>query len=590
MSEEENYLDNLLKSLDKPQTEHVPEEVHTDEEFLSMLGNDEIEALPEEGQSDLSEMDILPEEGQSDFSGMEALPEEEQPDFSGMDVLPEEGQSDFSGMDILPEEGQSDFSNMETLDEEGITDVPDIEAMAEEENDFNVGGLEMPEIPDIEAVTKEMEIEKSAEISIDGLDEAIAAETETQIAGQLDMDAEDSIVASENRDMLDDVDIDEEDPIGADDDLDDVLSMLDNDAELAEINDMLKKSDNNEPIVDDMMSLLNQMADDEAASVNAGVKNIDDDDGGVPLPELPAGGLGSKEVEEDAGKKKGKKKKAEDTEEEEKEKKEPGKLGKFFNMLTEDLVPEPTEEELAAEKEAKAAKKQANLTKKEEEKAAKEEAKKAKAEEKEAEKKAKTEAAQQKKKEKEAAKAAKKAAKEAKKAAEGPRKRIPPKKLAVGAVFGATVGGAIIISTNILSTQGYLQSARKAYYNQDYKTVYQAMYGMNLDDTESDGLIQARSEVILKMQRRYDSYQTNLKMGRKTEALDALLQGISTYDHINADAQMYGVLTEVDAIKDEILNTLSTKYGLDESAARELINNEDALSYTVALNSIINGQ
>lgn len=78
--------------------------------------------------------------------------------------------------------------------------------------------------------------------------------------------------------------------------------------------------------------------------------------------------------------------------------KEPGRLGKFFNLLTEEFVPEPTEEELAAEKEAKAAKKQENLTKKEEEKLAKEEAKKAKAEEKAAADRVKQEAAAQKKK------------------------------------------------------------------------------------------------------------------------------------------------------------------------------------------------
>ena len=50
---------------------------------------------------------------------------------------------------------------------------------------------------------------------------------------------------------------------------------------------MLKKSDNNEQIQDDMMDLLNQMADDEAASVNAGADSPDDDDGGIPLPKMP---------------------------------------------------------------------------------------------------------------------------------------------------------------------------------------------------------------------------------------------------------------------------------------------------------------
>jgi DNA mismatch repair ATPase MutL len=353
-----------------------------------------------------------------------------------------------------------------------------------------------------------------------------------------------------------------------------------------------------------MMDLLNQMADDEAKSVNEGVKNIEEDDGGIPLPDIVLNHSDESENDGDSeneeGKKKGKKEKknkkdsaqndsdasGEDTS------KEPGKINKFFNMLTEDLVPEPTEEELAAEKAAKEAKKQENLTKKQEEKQAKEEEKKAKAEEKAAEKKAKADEAAKKKKEKDDIKKAKAEEKKAKKAAaEAQRhgKKIPKKNIIAATLFGATVGGAVIISTNVLSKQGYLQTARNAYYEQDYKTVYLSTYGMTLDSSESDGLIQARSEVILKMQRRYDSYQTNVKMGREVEALDALLQGLATYDYINAEAEQYGVMTEVDEIKSNILDILQTKYGLDEEAARSLMNEEDSVSYTLALDNIVNG-
>lgn len=499
--------------------------------------------------------------------------------------------------------------------------------------------LEDIELSELEA---EMPLEES-ELNIDGLDEAIQSETELEMAGELNIDELDVSDDTAEADRFDveipdldmpdipdseDFDVSMEDAaafpelsdaaellqenakanesdvsVSMEDNLEDVLNMLDDDAELAEINDMLKKSDNNEPIQDDMMDLLHQMADDEAASVNAGIKNVDDEDDGVPLPEIPQSVLNAEQtdqaapsvvtVEEDS-KKKGKKASAKkskggDGAAEGDEPKKPGVLGKFFNLLTEDLVPEPTEEELAAEKEAKAAKKQEEKAKKEEEKLANDETKKAKDEEKAAAKKAKQEAAAQKKKEKQAEKEKKAAAKRAKLEAEGPKKRIPPKKIAVGAVFGATVGGAIIIATNTLATQGFLQSARNAYIAEDYKTVYQLMYDMDFDEDSSEGQIKAKSEILLKMQRRYDSYQTNMKMGRKVEALDALLQGITTYDQVNADAEKYDVMEEVDAIKAEILEILQTNYNLDETSARALILNEDALSYTIALNDVING-
>lgn len=540
------------------------------------------------------------------------IPDLEMPDLdlSDLDLSDIVMPGDEPGMmdaDITEEELSGSVMEMieePDTDDTGIADaeIPDI---SDEGEGFSLEDIEMPEsdsefkledidIPEMSAD----ELFQESELSIDGLDQAIQSETELQMAGELNIDgltfdsigAETGDLEAEISDLSMSDDSDNDLSIDMDDNLEDVLNMLDDDAELAEINDMLKKSDNNEPIQDDMMDLLHQMADDEAASVNAGIKHVDDDDDGVPLPEIPPSvsvmaqdDTKKKDKKAAAKKKKGDNASVDNADSE--RTKEPGKLSRFFNLLTEEFVPEPTEEELAAEKEAKEAKKQENLTKKEEEKLAKQEAKKAKAEEKAAANRVKQEAAAQKKKEK----LAQKEAKKAKLAAEGPKKRIPPKKIAVAVAFGASVGGAVVVASNILSTQGFLQTARNAYYDGDYKTVYEATYGMDLDDSESDGLIKARSEVIFKVQRRYDSYQTNVKMGREVEALDALLCGLVAYDTVNADAEKYGVMAEIDAVKSEILSTLESKYGLDETQARGIINNQDALSYTIALKEVIAG-
>lgn len=524
-------------------------------------------------------------------------------------VMPGDETDDVAGEEL-------DVSAMDTIEEyntenSGLADT-EMPVMSDAGEGFSLEDIGMPEsdsefkLEDIDIPGMSMdEPFQGNELSIDGLDQAIQSETELQMAGELNIDelAFDNISAeagnldTEISDLSMLGENENDASISMDDNLEDVLNMLDDDAELAEINDMLKKSDNNEPIQDDMMDLLHQMADDEAASVNAGIKHVDDDDDGVPLPEIP---VSVPETAQDDVKKKEKKDKKEKKAAAKKKKddaasggqadgertKEPGKLGRFFNLLTEEFEPEPTEEELAAEKEAKEAKKQENQTKKEEEKLAKQEAKKAKAEEKAAANKVKQEAAAQKKKEK----LARKEAKKAKLAAQKPKKRIPPKKLAAAFALGASVGGAVVLATNVLSTQGFLQKARNAYYDGDYQTVYEATYGMELDDRESDGLIKARSEVIFKIQRRYDSYQTNLKMGREVEALDALLCGLTIYDTINADAEKYGVMAEVDAVKADILNTLESRYGLDEAAARGIAANQDSLSYTIALNQVIAGK
>lgn len=53
------------------------------------------------------------------------------------------------------------------------------------------------------------------------------------------------------------------------------------------------------------MNLLHQMADDEAASVNAGIRHVDDEDDGVPIPEIPR--ALAETVQEDDTRKKDKK-------------------------------------------------------------------------------------------------------------------------------------------------------------------------------------------------------------------------------------------------------------------------------------------
>ncbi len=237
------------------------------------------------------------------------IPDLEMPDLdlSDLDLSDIVMPGDEAGMmdaDITEEElGGSVMEMIEEpdTDDTGMTDaeIPDI---SDEGEGFSLEDIEMPEsdsefkledidIPEMSAD----ELFQESQLSIDGLDQAIQSETELQMAGELNIDgltfdsigADTGDLEAEISDLSMSDDSDNDLSIDMDDNLEDVLNMLDDDAELAEINDMLKKSDNNEPIQDDMMDLLHQMADDEAASVNAGIKHVDDDDDGVPLPEIP---------------------------------------------------------------------------------------------------------------------------------------------------------------------------------------------------------------------------------------------------------------------------------------------------------------
>ncbi|MEE0376065.1 MAG: hypothetical protein UDR93_09245, partial [Lachnospiraceae bacterium] len=154
-------------------------------------------------------------------------------------------------------------------------------------------------------------------------------------------------------------------------------------------------------------------------------------------------------------------------------------------------------------------------------------------------------------------------------------------------VFSASVLAGILLFSNYASFQDSIAKARRAYYAGDYKSVYIETYGEKLD--ESDSIIEAKSKVILTMQRKLDSYQNHMKLGQNVEALNALITGLQTYDTINQEAESYGVLAEVDSIKDEILAILESNYGLNEEEAKALLQDDDKVSYTLALDRIANG-
>lgn len=191
-----------------------------------------------------------------DEINIDSLEIPEAPDLEIPDLeMPDLDLSDLDLSDIVMPGNEPGMAE-QTPQSEGIgTQLP---AMSDAGEVFSLEDVEMPGA-DSELKLEDFEIpEMSAEepfggndLSIDGLDQAIQSETELQMAGELNIDefAFDNISAGigdpgeEISDLAlsDDAEGENDVSIGMDDNLEDVLNMLDDDAELAEINDMLKK-------------------------------------------------------------------------------------------------------------------------------------------------------------------------------------------------------------------------------------------------------------------------------------------------------------------------------------------------------------
>lgn len=654
---EENYLDNLLKAVSEPDEAAPAKEEHAEASIEDKLGaslgipEDVIPEVTDAEEIPPDEPIVLEDEPEEAVVDTEAIEEPDVPELGEtveeMEQPNEQDEPEFVETVEEPPEPETDEDLFAALmNEDANEDSQEhmsTESDEKPEDDFSIADIESDVPQDIDAdnaVEVKVEPESEIEPEIPVMEEEISQEEEPQQTEPEPEDSQDALFSEdiaipepEEESMEDnavaatvpdeesstpqiegtvasseaapeDAASDTTGSTSADDDFSDILEIMDEDPDLAEINDMLKKVDKNEPVQDDddVMGLLNQMADDESKEAEPVTQSIPES---VPEPEkVNVDAIASQEEASTGKKKKGikkAKKKApkeskkskesstEDTTVEESKEKKPGVLSKVFHLLTDEWEPEPTEEELAqAAEEAKAAKEEADA-KKAEDKKAKAEEKKAKAAEKEAAKKAKAEEAAAKKKEKQDAKEAKLAEKRAKEEAEAPKnqKRLSPKKIAVVTVFAASVLAGILLFSNYASFQDSIAKARRAYYAGDYKSVYIETYGEKLD--ESDSIIEAKSKVILTMQRKLDSYQNHMKLGQNVEALNALITGLQTYDTINQEAESYSVLAEVDSIKDEILAILESNYGLNEEEAKALLQDDDKVSYTLALDRIANG-
>ncbi len=171
---------------------------------------------------------------------------------------------------------------------------------------------------------------------------------------------------------------------------------------------------------------------------------------------------------------------------------------------------------------------------------------------------------------------------------EKPGKRISPKSIVVVVLFAATVFGGIFLSISLFAGELRMQSAKEAFEERDYMTCYEEMYGM--DRNEEEEQMFRHAEIVLKMQRRLSIYEKYMGERRELEALDSLMQAVADYDAMYAKAQEYGAGSEVAQLYDRIIQILEENYGLNQDAARAIALCQSNVDYTRYLTALVAGE
>ena len=533
MTTDEEYLDNLLKSL----TENE-QQIKTMEETLNEMtrsaANGEAFSMSSEKSDKVQDNDDNANEGLMAFDG--DLFGEEQI-FSEDEVSSEVSADD----DIF-----ADFFAEALSGEESTVENSEIQSDAEESDQVE---LNIADAEDWQS----------------GLD--------------------DLLVKAEEQASGDDI------TVGVDDlDVADFVGQIDNvDADLTEIDGLLKNDDNG-ALNDDMLALLEgaEALDDNAVNSPDEVKNnVSEESANSQEAEAEKEKPAKKKLfsKEKPPKKEKKSKLSKKKQEGETPDlgildEKPSFLMRFLDFLTREENEGIESEEILDKLNKENEKKQ----KKEEKKRKKAEKKKGKSDEaldeeeegaEDNKKKKKKEKKKQEKKEKEPSEAPK----------EKPVKVLSKKNMLVLIAACATLLGSIFALSTFLTEYSDRQNARQAFYDGDYEEVYRLFYDRNLNS--SDTVIYNKVKIVLTLERKLKSYENNIALNKELEAVDALIQGISCYQSLQGIDE-YDVRNEVDAIYQQICNILENKYGITYEEAIE-INTYDNETYTRIVDAIVNG-
>lgn len=549
---DENYLDNLLNevSLDK-EIDHKIEDDLDSQMAREKKNRQEENAVSKE---DIFNMDL---EQDASFSALDSdltFSEEQMDELDKLDNLADLdiGDLDFSDIDF-------DDVDMTKLDDVNTEDLDDLIKNFEGDLEITDSSEKSEEMSN---VRKESEAETDSpapDLKEDAFDadyflDSLLAETEGN-----DLTA-DKIVDLDKKEAADSVlENVKENGAAAPDSFRNVVYTENS----AEMQDSLKRFETNElppedvDTLDDLFSLLDM--DEEDGADRTAVNPVDN---GEKLSDIPiSDNISSSD---------------EDMPQTNKEKKSIMQI--LFGDPDED--DEVTEEELAAieaKKAAKKAKKQETVR-----------LKKEKADAAKAEKALKN----GKKKKQEIEKKRVRAEKRAKRRAEELANAEPEKKLntpMVVFVFTVFLGGTFLfymVSNNFNYSQA-IEKAANYFSSQKYHKAYDEIKGVEVK--EKDQNLKERIYTVMYVERLYESYQSNIKLGRQEKALDSLLRGVDKYYEHYDEAKELGITGDIDNAFSQITSVLENQYGITVERAIE-INAMVNYEYVQAIESYVNQQ
>ena len=154
-------------------------------------------------------------------------------------------------------------------------------------------------------------------------------------------------------------------------------------------------------------------------------------------------------------------------------------------------------------------------------------------------------------------------------------------------LLALSVFAFVMIGNNLLSKSNALLSAERSFDRGDYVESYGELVGVKLD--ESDTQLYERAKVLAGVQTELNAYYSMMEVRKFDLALDCLVRALGRSDLHMAEAEEWGVTTQMNALVSETTMQLMDQFNVTEKQARELYAIEDRDEYSLALDEILKG-
>lgn len=150
--------------------------------------------------------------------------------------------------------------------------------------------------------------------------------------------------------------------------------------------------------------------------------------------------------------------------------------------------------------------------------------------------------------------------------------KIPPSAVFKAVLFAAVVIAGVIFSSKIITYSSAVKDAKNLFNRGSYTASYERIQGMKIKSKDKGFYMKAK--VMASLYQAMDSYEAFLAINDNTNAVAALVKGVSRKALLDGEIIKYDVVIPAQTVYARILSTLES-YGISEQDALDLnsINN-----------------